>query len=186
MIAQRFKDSMLQSMDYINRYRDTIIKFLGASNLIQCEGTDDEIARHLDISCGIDYILVSRDGSLSRGVGCRLQPDRGTSKYRTFTIRKERDTGSKTEFEKRKNAIAKGGLYPYLTMHGYIDTDKDRIDRMAIAKTQEIIEYCEKGLARIQHTGKQQFGQASFYVIDWDTYKYSGRSIYIYDANKSK
>lgn len=180
--GQDFKCSMRQSMNYIARYKDTIIQALGASKLIPCEGDDDEVAKHLDISCGIDYILVSRNGVVSRGVGCRLQPDTSNVKYRTFTIRKERESGAKTEFEKRKFAIANGGLYPYLTMHGYIDTQNDRIDRMAIAKTSEIIDYCEKGLADVQHTRSYQIGQASFYVIDWEKYKNTGRKIFVYQA----
>lgn len=175
--------SMRKSMDYILRYKDTILEALSASDLIPCEGSDSELAKRLDMTCGIDYVLVSGDGSLLKGVGCRFQEDRWAQKYNTFTIRKERDSGARTEFEKRKHAIKKGGLYPYLTMHGYIDTENDRIDRMAVAKTAELIDYCENCNPPVKHTGDWEDGQAEFYCVDWDEYKQSGRSIFIYHAS---
>lgn len=176
--------SMDKSMNYIRRYKDVIMRAVDASDLLPCEGEGYELAQHLDISCGIDYILVTKGGDLSRGVGCRIQEDKNFNRrYETFTIRGERDSGAKTEFEKRKLAIASGGLYPYLTMHAYIDEETGGIDRMAFARTDEIIKYCESGQATWIHTRPEQVGQASFWAIDWDKYKRDGNAIAIYKAD---
>jgi hypothetical protein len=40
--------------------------------------------------------------------------------YKTFTIRNKRKSGARTEYEKRKIAIEKGYLYPYLTVQAYV------------------------------------------------------------------
>lgn len=182
-VGDDFKATMHRNLEDMRRYKSEIIRILGASDLIACEGDESEVAKHLDISCGIDYLFVSRNSTLTYGIGCRMQDDGQFGKrYKTFTIRKERKSGHITEFEKRKAAIEKGGLYPYLTLHAYIDRTRDRIDRMALAKTAEIMDYIEKGLADEGHTGKAQIGQASFWVIDWDKYRESGRSIFVYDV----
>lgn len=168
-------------MYYVQRYKDTVLKVAKVSAFIPCEGADTELARNMDNACGIDYVLISKDKGLSRGVGCRIQEDRWSKKYRTFTIRRGRDNGMKTEFAKRKAAIDGGGTYPYLTLQGYVDTANDRIDRLANAKTAEIISYCEESNSPIKHTGIGQSSQADFYCIDWDDYQQTGRSIRIWE-----
>lgn len=173
-------NSMQKSMGYIKRYESTLLGVFKASRLIACEGDVSEVAKHLDMSCGIDYVVVSIDGSLTRGIGCRVQEDKYPVKYRTFTIRNKRDSGSKTEFEKRKNAIKSGGLYPFYTAHIYVDEKHDRIDRMAIAKTEDIIWYCETQNPPKNHTGESQIGQAEFYTVGWDDFRRAGKQIIIY------
>lgn len=179
-MRQAVLDDMHRSMNYIHRYKSDLLSAMKAIDLIPCEGSDEEIAQFLDVSCGIDYIRVSKRGQLAQGVGCRFQAD---VPYRTITIRKERESGAMTELEKRKLAIEHGGIYPYYTMHAYVDTKKDWIDRLAIAKTEEIVEYCLQGKASVQHTCWDKDGQAFFYVVDWEKYKNDddGHVIYIWD-----
>ena len=87
---------------------------------------DNEIARELDILCGID-IWQTIDGAGARGIASRVQNNnneqyRGRSNWRTFTIRYKRNTGAKTEYEKRMEAIMTGRfIYPYLTCQAYFD-----------------------------------------------------------------
>lgn len=180
------KDDLKKSAEYVKRYEYTILKLLNASKLIACENKDDEVAKLLDRSCGIDYILVSEDGHTSRGLACRLQEDRFNEKYRTFTVRRSRDSGVETEYKKKKKAIEGGGLYPSLTLQGYIDTENDRIDRLAVVRTEELIDYCENDRPDIRHTGRGNVGQASFYVVDWDRYRASGRWILIAERGEEK
>lgn len=179
-----FTHAMRQSAYYLKKYRETLLGILRASEIIPCENEPERVACHLDISCGIDYILVSEDGTFSRGIGCRFQEDRFGEKYRTFTVRKGRDSGAETEFEKRKKAIEKGGLYPYLTLHAYVDRERDRIDRLAVAKTDELIDYCEKRHPPVRHTCYGESGQAEFYVVEWDEYKAAGRDILIREGDE--
>ena len=87
---------------------------------------DDEIAKELDVLCGIDIWQVI-DGQGARGIASRVQNETRESKkginWKTFTIRYSRnDTGAKTEYHKRKEAIETGRyIYPFLTCQAYFD-----------------------------------------------------------------
>ena len=86
---------------------------------------DNEIATDLDVLCGIDvWQTIGIEGA--RGIASRVQ-NNTNDKYKgknwgTFTIRYKRVSGSKTEYEKRKEAIDTGRyIYPYLTCQAYFD-----------------------------------------------------------------
>ena len=52
----------------------------------------------------------------------------GCTDWRTFTVRKSRSSGTKTEFAKRLEAIRKqreGSLYPALTIHACVSDYKN-------------------------------------------------------------
>ncbi|MCK4328756.1 hypothetical protein KAX02_02830 [candidate division WOR-3 bacterium] len=53
----------------------------------------------------------------------------------------------------------------------------------AIAKTEDIIWMIDNNYCKIQKTGKEQIGQAEFYVVKWDKMKELKKNIYI---NKNK
>lgn len=81
---------------------------------------DNDLAHDLDVLCGIDvWQTVSGEGA--RGIASRVQP---TSKnWQTFTVRRRRFSGAKTEYQKRLDAINSNGrfIYPYLTCQAYVD-----------------------------------------------------------------
>jgi hypothetical protein len=81
---------------------------------------DNQIARDLDVLCGID-VWQTIGGHGARGIASRVQPDKRN--WGTFTIRRRRFNGAQTEYEKRLAAIRSGGrfIYPYLTCHAYVD-----------------------------------------------------------------
>ena len=136
------------------------------------EGDDlNETKRLLDTLAGIDLFAVNRDKGM-RGIASRLQWGKA---WRTFTIRKERESGARTEYEKRKYAIKHGYLYPKLTMQAYIDQDTVTV---GIAYTEDIIRCIEMGEASIRRTGIDQKGQAYFYVINWDDMKRLGMRVW--------
>ena len=136
------------------------------------EGDDlNETKRLLDTLAGIDLFAVNRDKGM-RGIASRLQWGKA---WRTFTIRKERESGARTEYEKRKYAIEHGYLYPKLTMQAYIDQDTVTV---GIAYTEDIIRCIEMGEASIRRTGTDQKGQAYFYVINWDDMKRLGMRVW--------
>lgn len=187
MIPDPVRRYMARSMYYVEKNRYLILEFLNSADILSCEDTGERIATHLDTQCGIDCIVIGGNTGISRGVGCRFQidnPGRWREKFRTFTFRKERDTGTMTEFEKRRRAIETGGLYPYWTLHGYIDPESEAIDRMAVAKTEDIIWFIETMHPDTRHTRSDQYGQASFYTILWSDFKKSGRKIKIYERGK--
>ena len=139
-----------------------LIRAVGG-RFILVEGSDNNIAKALDLIGGID-LLHLKNLSL-RGVGSRIQF--GETCWETFTIRKDRESGEKTEYDKRKQAIEKGWIYPQYTLQAYV-TDYALLG-FAFAKTEHIFKMIEYGACDIRETNSNRIGQSSFYVIKWRT-----------------
>lgn len=170
MANQNVINDMRESMAWLEQAKPIIARLLNGGVTVPVEGDDNQVCKILDMTCGTDYIHVYAERGLVVGVASRIQ-DMGKN-WRTFTVRKERDSGAKTEFEKRKYAIQKGGIYPLLTMQGYVVNGK--IDGIAIVKTVDLMRYVDEGHATIRHTGADQNGQASFFVCPWDDMRKHG------------
>lgn len=168
---------MRRSMTYVNIAKPIISKLLGGGCVLPVEGSDNEVCKMLDATCGTDYFQVYDSLGLVYGVASRVQY---TKNYRSFTIRNARAGGAMTEFEKRKLAIARGGVYPKLTMQMYVDGET--ISGIGIAKTADLISFVEAGLARERKTGVDQVGQATFYVAFWDEMIRAGIKVLEYKA----
>lgn len=140
--------------------------------------TMEAMAKTLDTLGGIDAWHIHEQNGI-RGVALRVQT--GPTNWHTFTIRNKRDSGAKTEYEKRKYAIEHHYLYPYLTIQAYFNQVDETPLAYAIARTQDIIEFIDRGLAIKRHTGKDQIGQAEFYVVDWYKMRQAGYKIVIKD-----
>lgn len=165
-MADNFTITFQKSLDYQKIIKPLLEKVL-KGELITVEGeTLNETAKLLDTLAGIDLWFANKEKGM-RGIASRIQYGKN---WRTFTIRLERDSGAKTEYEKRKYAIDNDYLYPVITYQAYLCED----GKMAIAMTKDIIDYIDKGLAYIRHTKDDQQGQASFYVVDWDDFKAQG------------
>jgi hypothetical protein len=160
---------MKNSMDVISKAEPIIKNLLNGGRIIRIEGSDEEICKFLDTKCGTDYFQYYQYYDLTVGVASRVQYGKN---WRTFTVRKERESGNLTEFEKRKVAIENGGIYPFLTMQIYV-VDGD-INGIGIAKTKDLIEYIESGYANVTHTRSDKIGQAGFYYCQWDDFKEKG------------
>lgn len=167
-------------MDYVNDARPIIASLLNGGEIMPVEGSDDEVCKMLDLTCGTDYFQVYRESGLVWGIASRMQEidtNRFKKPFNTFTVRKARTSGAKTEYEKRKHAIKNGGVYPFLTMQGYVDKQSKSLMSLAIAKTTDIMDYVDKGFADVKHTGESQNGQAEFYVVHWDKFAEAGYNI---------
>lgn len=117
---------------------------LRGGEFLPVEGvTDDELRRHLDQLAGIDaWQLVAGEGM--RGIASRVQPGH----WDTFTIRYERDTGNKTEWEKRCYALdnpASGWLLPALTIQAYVNDGV--LNSVAVVRTADLFAYAREHLA---------------------------------------
>ena len=172
-------NDMHVSMSWIDKAKSIIESLLPGWKIVAIEGKDDEICRILDINCGIDYLLCSQKSSLAFGLASRVQYDHN---YRTFSIRSKRDSGAKTEYEKRKVAIAVNALIPIYTMQIYIEDNQ--ISGLAIAKTIDILEFIERGYAIKMKTSPSKKGQAEFYVCEWDMMKSLGYTVLEYDKQE--
>lgn len=148
------------------------------NEIIDVENQDNDACKHLDLCCGIDYLIHFKTKNITRGFAWRAQKiyDGGRI-FNSFTIRKERESGAVTEYEKRKIAICLDGEYPYYTIHSYYDETSKKILSICIAKTKDIIECISKGLWSENETGKDKVGQAKFYYIPWSTMKSHGYKI---------
>lgn len=169
-----FVDALQRSMSDSKEHLFPTLEKVLDGELIVIEGDDiNETKRLLDTMAGIDLFAVNPIKGM-RGVASRLQWGKA---WRTFTIRKERESGTKTEYEKRKYAIENGYLYPRITMQAYID-HKQNIVTIGIAYTEDIIRCIDNGNCKIRRTGADQKGQASFYVVEWDEMKAKGMKLW--------
>lgn len=180
---------MKTSLEQVRRATPIIQEIMGGGEIKAVEGSDNEILIMLDQSCGTDY-FYKFDKTNSKykyavvwGIGSRFQPVKRS--WDTFTIRRTReDTGADTEYAKRKWAIEHNGVYPYLTLHGYFDSDTGEIISFAIARTVDIWEFIAKGLAYIRETHTRTEGHSTFFVIDWAKMLEQGYNIKIYKRSQ--
>lgn len=105
----------------------TVVPKLISGKIIRVEKQDNEILLTIDQKAGIDYIR-SNDTGL-QGIAWRSQW--GNRAWDTFTIRYNRVSGAKTEYEKRVQQIREGYMYPAFTMQGYF-TDRDTNTPMSV------------------------------------------------------
>jgi len=107
-----------------------------SGELISIENTGNKILDMLDQCSGIDMLSLS-NGNI-KGIACRVQWGRN---WDSFTIRLQRHTGTKTEYQKRIDSINNGSFYPYLTMQAYLDNKRDnKILSLAVIKTIDLYE----------------------------------------------
>lgn len=149
--------------------------------------TRSDFARDLDAGAGIDAWHVVDNVGI-RGIASRVQECPSNRRpYNTFTIRRSRDSGTKTEYEKRKQALESenGWLYPHLTVQAYITSKAEGTLRtVGVAKTRDVIDAITNWLA----TGKprytsvyvQRTSNATFYVVRWT----ADLMQYVFDAER--
>lgn len=140
-------------------------------NLIPIEAATDikfkNLAQKFDQLAGIDvWQIVENEGI--KGIASRIQW--GEKAWNTFTIRKSRSSGAKTEYEKRLYAIETNEwIYPYYTIQAYISERRTgRLISMAITKTVDIFDIIKKG-NYIEKINKQD--NNVFMIVSWEEMK---------------
>lgn len=157
-----FKTALKKSsIAFKKHFRDPLLKILKGKFEVVEGVTKDEMAKTLDMLAGIDIWHFDEKFGV-RGVASRIQHGKS---WDTFTVRKTRESGAKTEYEKRTYAMDNEFLYPILTFQGYISNNAPL--SFALTKTKDIFWMIENGFCYLKKTGKEQDGQAEFYVIDW-------------------
>lgn len=134
----------------------------GHVRMVEAE-TTSELGELLDQLSGIDAWHVETDAGM-QSLASRVQSDFG---YETFTIRKERDSGARTEFEKRKQAIVEGYEYPHWTVQAYVDYDTEEVINAAACHTIDLYRYLmweDEGDGWYVQSGPN----ASFIVVGWE------------------
>ena len=172
-VYQNMRDSMAR----VEIARPIISELLKGGEIHPVEGDDNVICKLLDTLCGTDWFQVYENIKLVQGIASRTQVIRnGLKPYNSFTVRKEIESGNITEYQKRRLAIDHGGVYPYLTMQLYVDSE-DRPLSIGIAKTEDVMDFIDKGYARSGRTGYDQERQATFYICDWSRMQDKGYTV---------
>lgn len=147
--------------------------------IIDVESRGDPLSHSLDTLAGIDLLHVDPRCGV-RGIARRVQyTDRC---HRSFTVRKSRDTGQATEYDKRLFALEHGYLYPEFTLQCYVTRDKRTLLGFGIAQTAAILRAIQSGFCRERHTKPDEVGQATFYVVDWAALWRIGAWLYTYES----
>jgi hypothetical protein len=125
---------------------------IGDGRIEPVENSADEGLKHdLDVLAGIDgWQLQDREGRM-RGIASRIQW--GDSSWQTFTIRRERENGNKTEWEKRLRAFLHpeaGWLLPALTVQAYLTLPKPggKLIDVAVIRTADLYDYAIRSPCR--------------------------------------
>ena len=179
-MGDTFKQSMSKTMRMADEYIKPILPRMIRGQLIPVEGkTDDELYEILDRLGGIDYFGI--DKYMPFGVASRIQPGR---RWDTFTVRKSRDSGTATEFEKRCKALdGRGYVFPRITYQAYVSRETGgKLLSMAVCLTEQLIRFCIDGKAATRHTSQGQIGGAEFFVCPWMDMINSGCVMRIYDS----
>jgi len=162
------KDLTKSARDFIMLVWPTVRQYFNNCKIRQVETVATiPFCKELDREAGIDaWILDTTKGM--RALASRVQ---WNINYKTFTIRKERASGMKTEFEKRLYAIKNDWLYPFYTIHAYISEKNNKKELLSVAwcRTKDLIEYIEEGILGEDYYIKTVFnnGKADFYVVPW-------------------
>lgn len=175
-----FRTALKKSSEiFVEHFQDHVAEVLKGEFEIVEGVTNNRMANILDQLAGIDIWYFNTKYGV-RGIANRIQYN---ANYKTFTIRKNRDSGTKTEFEKRTFAIKNEFLYPVLTLQGYFDTANEKILSYAITYTKDILDMINLDLYSIRKTGFKQIGQAEFYVVSWRDMKALDKKIYVYNGD---
>jgi hypothetical protein len=170
-----YKDTNETAIIFDKLLKPKLVDLLGGDVENIENNKKDKMSMAFDRYAGIDAWLIKGDEGI-RGIASRIQF--GNTNWRSFTIRKERETGHITEFEKRKYAIEHNWIYPYWIIQAFISKDKQKILGFAVAKMQDIIEIINRDLCYERKSGDDQIGKTSFYVIDWDIIKNNNYFLY--------
>lgn len=150
-----------------------IIESLGLNQLgevIPIENTGSLVFGWLDMYCGIDWIMKTKDSQVL-GIAARVQltdPKYYHDPQNTFTIRYQNTSGCKTEFEKRNESIEMGYFYPYYTLQAYVQKDDPtKLLSAALIRTKDLYEFMDKYDFMVTEDRRDNL----FKVVRWDYLK---------------
>lgn len=133
--------------------------------IITIEQNNDYLSQLLDKKCGVDGLLIHNKGVY--GIAHRVGYNKDWS---TFTIRVKDSSGAKTEIDH----LCSTGIKPYYHVQSYIKGDI--ILSMAIARTNDIVDYIEKYSPPVKVTPTSG---DKFTIIKWSDFEAAGYKIKI-------
>jgi hypothetical protein len=145
--------------------------------IISVENSDNKIISLFDQYSGIDAIQITKDKQI-RTMAIRVQFGNA---WNTFTIRFKRHTGTKTEYEKRLDAIQNEKLYPNLTLQCYLSLDFKEILSYGLIFTKDLYKQIQDKPDIVDYRSAAEDGNVFLFVSFYDLDK-----ILIYENSKSK
>jgi hypothetical protein len=163
------RDLSASASDFLRVVWPKISPWLGGGEILPVESATEsqDITKLFDQRSGIDAWHLGTNEQM-RGIASRVQWMNDSEKpWNTFTVRLSRDSGTRTELEKRLEALeaGRGWLYPIITVQAYIAGVKGaRGDLLSVGcvDTEELIRCAQKiaiawrdkgGNARWRHPG---------------------------------
>lgn len=185
-VARDLTDS---AFDFLRVVWPAIRDACGGGELIPVEAVSaGEFAKTLDVLAGIDAWQISDDGAAIRGIASRVQWDQP---WNTFTVRFQRTSGAKTEYEKRCWTLAhtdEGWLYPALMSQGYVRQKRTgNLLSAAVARTMDVFDFIHAE-PRVDWKTAMRDGRgwcigktsnATFIVVPWANLVRTGRWVTI-------
>lgn len=132
-------------------------KYFGGAQIVPIEGREDDAPKLLDRLAGIDGLIVNVNGTIDF-YSSRVQIGKN---YESFSLRRSRATGTKTEFVKLKQARRTGGAMPSITVQTFVDSD-EKSATVGIAPTLDVLDYAEHNPDEFLGTAN-----ATFFVVPW-------------------
>lgn len=166
------------------QFKDQLLTHMKGENLVDIESQDSGLSDMFDQYSGVDAIhLVKRnDVNMMRGVAIRVQWGKV---WNTFTIRFQRATGTKTEYEKRCEAIfGEGGFwFPYLTIQLYAEkrSEETKILSCGIVKTRALYEFMRDHPEKVHKQTTREDGNVFLFVFFSDLTHYTDDILIFHD-----
>ena len=154
-----WKVDLKDSIKALNCIKNSVLPRLIKGKIHTIEAQDNNVLILLDTLSGIDYIRENENGL--QGIAARVQ---WGNNWNTFTIRKERHTGNKTEYQKRMEQIENGYFYPFFTLQAYFNNRvENRLLSIAVIKTKELYNFINKHPEKVITRKSDNF----FYIVKW-------------------
>lgn len=187
MTDAKWKKDLEDSMHRIKKLEPIIFGSLGGNALHVVEGRSDEICLLLDQTCGIDYIQAGDDNTYA--IASRIQTclKNNTDSWDSFTVRVWRESETKTELQKRLDAIKFNSLRPQIAMHAYYNKNTDKPVAVAFISSDTLTRIAERKGDKDDRIVREQGRNARLRPVWW--YKDivdCGHNICIWQNNKTR
>lgn len=186
MRAEVARDLSASARDFHDHVWPLISDWCQGGELLPVETVSEKgFERRLDMLAGIDaWQVVSSRGAM-RGIASRIQY--GGCGWASFTIRRSRGTGARTELEKRLSAHRnrrEGWLLPALTVQAYLSNRTDgQVLCVGVVYTADLYDFIESGTAGKDWTVQRNpVDGNTFAVVWWDDLSRAGYTIRCHEA----
>lgn len=151
--------------------KDSVLPKLINGRIHSIEESNNDTLLLFDKHSGVDLIRQDKIGL--QGIASRVQFG---NDWQTYTIRAKRQSGAKTELEKRLEQIQHGYFYPAFTLQAYFDNRKDlNLLSIAVVKTVDLYHFLINNPSRV----KKRTSDNMFIFCSWYDLKASGYKIKI-------